>query len=294
MLEKHHHNYLLNDPVIHRNEKRTLIVVILTALMMVVEVVYGYWTGSMALLADGWHMASHAAALGISYLAYRLAKSQKLTRHFSFGAGKMIPLGGYTSALLLAVIAFLMLWESGQRFFSPQTILFNEAIIVAVVGLVVNIVSAWILHGGADHHHHHDHNLKGAYLHVIADAFTSVLAIVALVVGKFWNQLWVDSLMGIVGSMVILKWSYGLTKETSWELLDGHAKALDREGIKNKIEATGAQVIDLHLWRVAPQAYACELTVKSTAQRGTSFYRDLILKEESIQHIIVEEFINSL
>ena len=286
-MQRHHHNYLLSDPTILRNERRTLLVVILTALMMVVEVGYGYWTGSMALLADGWHMASHAAALGISYYAYRFAKSKRFSEFFSFGAGKFIPLGGYTSALLLAVIALLMLWQSVLRLFHPQTILFNEAIFVAVVGLIVNLVCAKILHSGEDHHH--DHNMKGAYLHVVADAFTSLLAIFALVVGKFWNQVWVDSVMGIAGSFVILKWSYGLTKETAWELLDGHAKFIDRKDLQKKIEDTGAEVLDLHIWRIAPKVCACELIVKSKEPKGSQFYRDLISQEHMVQHLTIEE-----
>lgn len=290
----HSHDYVLLDKKLHQNEKRTLWVVILTATMMLVEVVAGYLTGSMALLADGWHMASHAAALGIAVFTYRLAKSSRLQDLFSFGPGKLIPLGGYTSSVVLAMIALLMAYESVLRLIHPVSIHFNEAIWVAVVGLVVNIVSAVILkekhhHHEQNHHHDHDHNMRAAYLHVVADTLTSVFAIFALMVGKFYGILWVDSLMGIVGSIIILKWAYRLLKETSWELLDGHAKIINKKMIMDEFEGQGTKVEDLHLWRIAPNAHACELVISSSQLKGSQFYRKILKEKFSISHVVVEE-----
>lgn len=288
---EHDHNYLLDDHTISKNERKTLFVVLLTSITMVVEVAAGYLTSSMALLADGWHMASHAGALTISLVAYKLAKSGTLNKRFSFGAGKFIPLGGYTSAIVLALIAALMAFQSMDRLFNPVAIRFNEAIYVAIAGLVVNVVSAFILFD--DHHHHdghtHDHNLKSAYVHVIADALTSVLAIVALIAGKLYNAVWLDPLMGIVGSAVILRWAYLLCKETAWELLDGHAKAFDQNEIRAQIEKEGVEVSDLHVWRVAPQAHACELVVITPEKKGTEYYRSLIAEMFQFSHLIIEE-----
>ena len=316
------HNFLKDDAKIAKNAKRTFYVVVLTTIMMVVEIVSGYLTGSMALLADGWHMASHAGALSISLVAYRLAQSAQMNAKFSFGAGKFIPLGGYTSAIVLALIALLMAFESTLRFFSPQVIQFNEAIIVAILGLVVNVVSAFMLSGdhhdhghqahgddhhnhghqahGDDHHnhgheqhhghgHHHDHNLRSAYIHVIADALTSVFAIIALTVGMLFGAVWLDPMMGIVGSMVILKWAYNLCKETGWELLDGRSRTIPDDKIKKIIEGTGAAVVDLHIWRIAPSAMACEVSLTAKELKGAPFYVDLIKALPAIKHIIVEE-----
>lgn len=287
----HSHNFIEDDPHINRNERRTLFVVILTAVMMVIEIVAGYLTGSMALLADGWHMASHATALGISVLTYRLAKSQKLQDKFSFGAGKFIPLGGYTSAIILALMALFMAYESVRRLIFPEFIYFDQAIIVAIIGLVVNLVSAAILkdkhHHG--HEHHHDHNLKAAYLHVLADALTSVLAIVALFFGKYHNSVWMDSIIGILGSIVILKWAFDLCKETAWELLDGHAKTVDQGKITNDLEMKGCRVHDLHVWRIAPNAYACEVILSSPTIKGSLFYKTFLKENFGLTHVIVEE-----
>jgi len=299
----HSHNYLLDDEDIEKNEKKTFIVVVLTSIMMVFEIVTGYLTGSMALLADGWHMASHAGALSISLVAYRLAKSGKMNEMFSFGAGKFIPLGGYTSAIALALIAILMAFEYIQRLITPQSIKFSEAIIVAIIGLAVNVISAFILSGHHHHHGHnehdhghdkshkhvHDHNLRSAYIHVIADAFTSVLAIFALAIGMWNNAVWLDSLMGIVGSIVILKWAYNLCRDAGWELLDGQAKSINTEKIKEAIEGETTIVADLHVWRIAPKAIACELVVLTKTNRGVAYYRTLLTEKFGMKHIIVEE-----
>lgn len=297
---KHEHNYLLNDEIISHNERRTLFVVILTAAMMVIEIVAGYITSSMALLADGWHMASHAAALTIALIAYKLARSGKLTKQFSFGAGKFIPLGGYTSAIILALIAILMSIQSVQRLLSPVSIHFNEAIYVAIAGLIVNLVCAFILmdkhhdhdHNHKDHHHSHhthDHNMRSAYVHVLADALTSVFALVALTLGKFYNAIWLDPAMGIVGACVILRWAYLLCKETAWELLDGHSKSINSEKIRSLVESEGVKVTDLHIWRIAPKAHACEMVITSDSPKGTNYYRKLIEKKFPFDHLIIEE-----
>lgn len=269
------------DEIAH-NEKRTLWVVLLTALMMIVEIVAGYATGSMALLADGYHMASHAGALGIAYFVYRLARSNKFKGKLNFGTGKLLPLGGYTSAVGLGIIAIWMAFESVLRLMHPVSIEFNEAIAIAGVGLLVNIASAGILgfhhhdhHGHDDHHdrdgdehgHHHqhevnDHNHRSALIHVLADALTSVTAIVALVIGKYYSAIWLDPLMGLVGSAVILKWAYSLCSDTAWELLDGYAKKVSLDSIKSNLEKDGHRVLDLHAWNCGPSNVVCILAVK--------------------------------
>ncbi len=285
----HNHNYIGNDPHISQNERKTFVVVVLTAIMMVIEITAGYLTGSMALLADGWHMASHATALGISVVTYRLAKSQSLQNSFSFGAGKFIPLGGYTSAIILALMAFFMAYESIKRLIHPEIIYFDQAIAVAIVGLVVNLVSAFILKESHHHDHNHDHNLKAAYLHVLADALTSILAIMALFLGKYYNSPWMDSFVGIVGSLVILRWAYGLCRETVWELLDGHAKIINRNEIRSALEDEETKVTDLHVWRIAPNAHACEIVIHTSKIKGPDFYKSKMLSQKSVQHMVIEE-----
>ncbi len=301
---EHNHDYVIKDSKIGANEKKTMFVVGLTFVTMVVEVTYGYITGSMALLADGWHMASHVGALGISLIAYRLARSHKLNQKFSFGAGKLIPLGGYTSALMLGMVAIFMGVESIERFLNPTIIDFSVAIWVSVVGLIVNLLSALLLkdshdhhHEHDDHHHHqnegehvHDHNHQSALVHVIADAFTSVLAIVALILGKYFGWYWADPIMGIVGSVVILKWAYGLCKGTVWELLDGNSKLIKKDEIKKLFaQDKNVEITDLHIWRIAPNAHACEVMIYNNDLIGSEFYRDKILKNFDIEHLIIEE-----
>jgi len=297
---KHNHDYVIQDSKIGANEKKTMFVVGLTFITMIFEITYGYITGSMALLADGWHMASHVGALGISLVVYRLARSKRLNQKFSFGAGKLIPLGGYTSALMLGLVAIFMGVESIERFLNPTKIDFSIAIWVSIVGLIVNLLSALLLKDshdhGDDHHHHnhddhvHDHNHQSALVHVIADAFTSVLAIVALVSGKYFGWNWADPIMGIVGSIVILKWAYGLCKATVWELLDGNSKLIKEDDIKNLFsEDKNIEITDLHIWRIAPNAHACEVMIFNNDLKGSEFYRTRILDKFNIEHLIVEE-----
>jgi cation diffusion facilitator family transporter len=260
----HEHDFL--SPRQRRNERRTWIVILLTLTTMIVEIASGLAFGSMALLADGWHMASHASALGITALAYYLARKHRRNAKFTFGTGKVGDLAGFSSALLLAVVAFSMAYACVRRLMHPVAIHFDEAILVAVIGLVVNIASALILkeqhahdHGhdhAADKHghaHHHDHNLRAAYLHVLADALTSILAIVALLFGKLWGWSFLDPVMGIVGALVISRWSYGLMRETGKVLLDYDAHPGLVQRIRRRLEAGGDTVVeDLHVWRVGP------------------------------------------
>ena len=287
-----HQHVFLSDAQM-ASERRTWLVIALTATMMVLEIAAGFIFGSMALLADGWHMASHASALGITAIAYYFARRYASDKRFSFGTGKISELAGYSSALLLALIALLMAYESVTRFFSPVAIRFNEAIAVAVLGLIVNLVSALILkekHEGHDHdHHHEDHNLKAAYLHVLADALTSVLAIVALTTGRFLGWVWMDPLMGIVGAIVIARWSYGLTRDTGSILLDMDVNTPLSENIQNLLEAEGENHIhDLHLWRLGPGHFAAIISLSARDPQPPEHYKDLLEDIRELRHITVE------
>ncbi len=265
-----------------RGERSTKIVIAITAIMMVGEIASGILFGSMALLADGWHMSTHVAAFSITLFAYWYARRHADNPFYKFGTGKVSVLGGFASAVALVVVAFVMALESVGRFFSPEQILFDEAIIVAIIGLIVNLGCAKILHNsghghshghshdeGDDHphghqghgdHHHHDHNLKAAYLHVLADALTSVFAIVALTAGKFYGLLWLDALMGIVGAVVITKWAWGLLKETSSILLDGGEYGKKEAEIGELVESSGqAATPSIRLWKIAPQHFAATI-----------------------------------
>ncbi len=313
---KNSHNFISDNKALRKNARRTLIVLWISFVMMMIEVIAGYWTGSMALLADGWHMGSHVAALLIAYLAYQLAGSESISRNFNFGGGKMIPLGGYTSAIFLGLMALVVAWESGERFLNPLDISFDEALAIAILGLVVNLVCAYILrdgdglgaaHGAHAHSHGHgsshgaqghgsstsaqnvDHNLRGAYFHVLADALTSVAAILALIAGKYFGIIWMDALIGLVSSVVIMRWTYTLVKDTGWELLDGHARGLDYQNVKKRIECEHVQIEDLHIWTIAPGVQACELVVNSEHAHGIEHFRKILADEFSLNHIVIEE-----
>ncbi len=260
-------------------ERRTLLVTIIAGAMMLVEVYAGLVFGSMALLADGLHMASHATALAVAYAAYVFARRYARDRRFSFGTGKVNSLAGFSGALLLSVFAVLMAWESLERFLSPVPIRFNQAIAVAVVGLIVNTVSAVILShrsGGtrseaehAGHSHHHDHNLRAAYLHVLADALTSVLAIGALLAGKLGGANWLDPAMGIVGSLLVARWSIGLIRMTGAVLLDRQAPDELCESVRRVVEQDGsARVTDLHIWSIGPRCWSAAIAI--AAADGTA------------------------
>jgi len=282
-------------------EKRTRWVVWLTVIMMVAEIAAGVAFGSMALLADGWHMGTHAAALGITLVAYAYARKHAGNDAFSFGTGKVSVLGGYSSAIVLGVVALLMAAESVERLITPQSIQFNQAIGVAVLGLVVNIASAFMLGGhhhhdehthdghAHGHHHHHDHNLRAAYLHVMADALTSVLAIVALLAGKSFGWVWLDPVMGIVGAVIITKWAIGLGKDTAAILLDRHDDEAAREKIITLIEDSGDdKVADLHVWRINSNKLAAIVSVVTHAPQHPDHYKSRIEREIGICHLTVE------
>ena len=285
-----------------RNERRTWIVIVLTLATMVVEIVSGLVFGSMALLADGWHMASHASALGITALAYYLARKHRRNTKFTFGTGKVGDLAGFSSALLLAVVALSMAYASVQRLFNPVVIHFDEAILVALIGLVVNVVSAVVLkehHGQAhshdhaikeDHqHHHHDHNLRAAYLHVLADALTSILAITALLFGKFQGWHFLDPVMGIVGAVVISRWSFGLMRATGKVLLDYDSHPALAEGIRRRLEEGGGVVVqDLHVWRLGPGC--CSAIVALSAGNGVTpgKLKERLADLHGLAHVTIE------
>jgi cation diffusion facilitator family transporter len=291
---KHSHAFDEGNPLAQKN---TLRAVILTAAMMVIEIVAGYLFNSMALLADGWHMSSHALALGLSVLAYAFARRLSAHPRFAFGTWKIEILGGYTSAILLVLVAGLMLFQSIERLISPTPIHYDEAIAVAVAGLVVNLVCAWLLrgntghsHGGHDHGHgHHDLNQHSAYIHVVADAATSVLAIVALFGGKLWGAAWLDPVMGIVGAGLVSAWAYGLLRDTGRVLLDAEMNAPVVEEIRDVVKAASpkSEICDLHVWRVGKGKYACILEVVAPDLGPADFRRELAVHEELV-HITIE------
>ncbi len=277
-------------------ELRTFIVIGITGAMMVVELIAGVLFGSMALLADGLHMASHAAALSINAFAYVYARRHALDSQYSLGTGKVNALGGFSGAVLLAVFALLMVWESADRFVYPVEIVFNQAIVVAFIGLLVNGASVLIL-GVQDHHHdhthqhshHNDHNLKSAYLHVMADALTSVLAIVALLTAKYFGFIWMDPAMGVVGAILVARWSIGLMKETSSVLLDRQGPNHIQQSITQAIESDGdSKIADLHLWSVGPNIFAAVIAIVAHEPQTPDAYKARIPKNLGLAHISVE------
>lgn len=292
---QHSHNFVSASDY---GEKSTTKVMVLTALMMVIEIVAGMMFGSMALLADGWHMATHVAAFGIALFAYRYARSHANNPRFTFGTGKVSVLGGFASAVALAVIALVMALESVMRMFAPQTIHFNEAISVAFVGLLVNIVSGVLLQEHHEHDqeqehkngdHHHDHNLRAAYLHVLADALTSVFAIVALGAGKYFGWVWLDPVMGLVGAAVITRWSYGLVRDTSLILLDGAVNEQAQSAIIKAIEQdTDTRITDLHVWHVGPRHYSASVSVVTHHPKTPEHYKHLLRGIPHLAHVLIE------
>lgn len=301
----HDHVFLGEDH--KRNERRVWLVIALTATMMVIEIAAGTIFGSMALVADGWHMSTHAAAMLIAALAYLYARRHARDPRFTFGTGKLGDLAGFASAVVLALIALLIGWESMLRLASPVPISFGQAIAVAVVGLVVNLVSAWLLRDDHAHHHghyhHHDHghhphedrghardnNLRAAYLHVLADALTSILAIVALLLGSFNGWLWADPLMGIVGGLVIARWSWGLIRDAGGVLLDTVPADEDLPGeIREAIEGDGDAITDLHVWQVGPGHHAAIVAIVSPEPREPSHYKAMLSHIHELSHVTVE------
>ena len=288
---QHDHDFL--PPSHTRGERQTRRVILLTATMMTAEIIAGSAFGSMALLADGWHMASHASALGITAFAYWYARRHTGDSRYSFGTGKVSVLGGYTSAVILGVIALLIAWESITRFLRPVAIRFDEAILVACLGLAVNLVSAWMLrgeHGHGGHGHHHDHNLRAAYLHVLADALTSITAILALTAGKYANWVWMDPLMGVVGSVVIGVWSYGLLRDCSSILLDGAVDRTAATTLREALESDGDTVaVDLHVWKLSPTDLAAAIAIVANRPSTPDEYRArLTAAIPSLSHVTLE------
>lgn len=289
-------------PVVTKGEGRTRAVVALTAVMMVLELVVGWWTHSLALLADGWHMGTHVGALGISALAYWYARTRAGQTEFAFGTGKVYALAGYTSAGLLIAVALGVIGESIHRFVNPETVRFAEAFPVAVLGLMVNLVSAWLLdvdhshdhshaheHEHGDHDHGHDHNLRAAYLHVVADALTSVLAISALLAGRYLGWKWIDPVVAVFGALVILKWGAGLIRECGRQLIDLDPSQKHREKVKTALEGlVGTRVVDLHLWRVGPKQLVCMVSVQSAAPKTLEEYKQVVMGAAPVDHLTVE------
>jgi len=283
-------------------ERRTRWVVALTLAMMVGEIAAGVAFGSMALLADGWHMGTHAAALGVAAFAYAYARRHASDPRYSFGTGKVGALGGFASAVGLAVVALLVLVESLERLASPVRIRFDQAIAVAALGLAVNLGSAWLLRErghGHDHHPdhdgdpdldlHRDHNLRAAYLHVLADALTSVLALVALLAGRTLGWTFMDPVMGIVGSLVIARWSLRLLRETGAVLLDAEVGEERRRALREAIEAGGGhRVADLHVWRVGPRHLSAVVTVVARAPLAPDEYKARLAAFPDLAHVTVE------
>lgn len=314
------HNHVFLGENHERNERRTWLVIGLTGTMMVAEIVAGSIFGSMALVADGWHMSTHAAAMLIAALAYMYARRNARNPRFTFGTGKLGDLAGFASAIVLAIIALLIGWESLLRFYSPVSINFNQAIVVACIGLGVNLLCAWLLRDDHDHHHGHGHshhsannhnhdhehdehqehdrgrlahggdnNLRGAYLHVLADALTSVLAIVALVLGGLYGWNWMDPAMGVVGALVIARWSWGLIRDASGVLLD-YVPAAEQlpDEIRAAIETETDTITDLHVWQLGPGHHGAIVALRSTKPQALDVYKARLAGIEELSHVTVE------
>jgi cation diffusion facilitator family transporter len=300
-----------------KNERRTWAVILLCGVMMLVEIIGGSVFGSLALVADGLHMSTHAGAMLIAALAYTYARRHASDNRFVFGTGKLGDLAGFTSAIVLAMIAILIGYEAVVRFFAPVGIEFGEAIPIAIAGLAVNVVSAWLLgagehhghsHHGADHGHGHDphaagssrgpgqpaqattrdNSIRSAYIHVLADTFVSVLAITGLLLAKLYGWLWMDPLAGIVGAVVIANWSMTLIRDTAGVLLDVCPDELTREKLRRTLEVDGDRVVDLHLWRLGPGHLGAVLAIATSKPRDALFYRGRLSSFECLSHITVE------
>jgi cation diffusion facilitator family transporter len=280
-----------------RNERRTWLVVGLTATMMVAEIVGGIVFGSMALLADGWHMSTHAAALTIAALAYQYARHHKHDARFAFGTGKLGDLAAFASAIALGMIALLIAYESLMRLAQPVPIAYAQAISIAVVGLAVNLICAWLLRerhahhhdeGEGQGHHHRDHNLRAAYLHVLADALTSVMAIGGLIVALWFGWPWIDAVVGLVGACVIASWSYGLIRDAGKVLLDVVPDGRTQGFIRERLEVDGDRVSDLHFWQIGPGHRAAIVTIVSDRPQAPAAYKERLRGIAGLSHVTVE------
>lgn len=308
------HSHVFGQDRQRPGERRTVIVIAITVVTMAVEIAAGIAYGSMALLADGLHMGSHAAALGLAAFAYVYARRHAGDERFSFGTGKVNALAGFTGAVILAGFAIVMLAESVERFLNPVAIGFNQALLVAVAGLVVNGVSVLVLdvrragrrndHGhdqghdhGPDHGHEpvpghdhvHDHNLRSAYLHVMADALTSLLAIAALAAGKYFGASWMDPLIGVLGAVLVLRWARGLLLQSGRVLLDFQAPPRMRERVAAALEQGGInRITDLHIWSIGPGYYAAAVALQTASPREPEFYRGLLPRDLGLAHVTLE------
>lgn len=309
----HDHNFLGAQHA--RNEQRTWLVVWLTLGMMVAEIVGGSLFGSMALLADGWHMSTHAVAIGIAALAYRYARRHADNPRFAFGTGKFGELAAFTSAVVLGMVAVMVAYESVLRMADPKPIAYGEAIAIAVIGLLVNLASAWLLredhdhhHHGHDHGHHHDHahdhashdhdrphahqhrdnNLRAAYVHVLADAATSVMAIAALILARTFGWVWIDPVVGLVGSLVIASWAYGLIKNAGAVLIDVVPDSNVANHIRDRLEVEGDRISDLHLWQVGPGHYSAIVTIVTDQPKPPASYKAKLGGLQQLSHVTVE------
>ena len=294
---QHTHHFDDGNPLA---QKRILMATILTAVMMLLEVIGGWIFQSMALLADGWHMSSHMLALGLAYFAYRAARHYAHDRRFSFGTWKIEILAGYSSAILLMVVAGFMAFHSIQRLFSPVQIHYNEAIPIAILGLLVNLICAWLLHDDHHHHHHHDHasevhshhhdlNQKAAFMHVVADAVTSIFAIIALIFGKYLGWDFLDAALGIVGSILVAKWALSLMQETGKTLLDAEMDHHVVDEIREVLaELPHTTLTDLHVWKVGKGKFSCILALETTVDLTADRVRAMLSIHEEIVHVSVE------
>lgn len=311
-LSAHQHSHAFTAQGGEHRQQALGLVAVLTLVTMVIELVAGYSSGSLALTADGWHMGSHAGALGGAWLAARLARNAHEKAHYAFGGWKIEVLAGYSSALLLAAVALSLAVDGVQRLLHPENVAYIEAMVVAVFGLVVNVASAWLLsrgnaaadkashsheaghhhghhHGHSHHHHHHDHNFQAAYLHVVADALTSVLAIAALAAGLWWQITWADAVVGLVAAFVIGRWALGLLRDTARALVDATADEALRDAVRAAIESDhDAKIADLHVWQVGPEAWCAAISLVADAPLTAADYRARLKPLHQLRHITVE------
>lgn len=293
-LEKwqHSHDFLTQDK--NSGEKRTWIVLGFTFITMIAEIIAGTTFGSMALLADGWHMATHVGAFCITLLTYHYARVNAHNPKYTFGTGKVTVLGGFASAIALSVIALITGIESIVRLFDPQEIQFNQAIYVAILGLIVNMMSAFLLqeHDNHDHehsHHHHDHNLRAAYFHVLADALTSIFAIIALLTAKQWGWIWMDAVMGLAATLVIGKWAWGLIGDTGTILLDGTVNQKTKLKIVDIIESDADnRIVDLHFWNISENHFSATISIVTHHPQPPEYYKNLLKNIKDLAHVLIE------
>lgn len=299
-LEGWRHEHVFLGAGHERNERRTWAVVALTAGMMAVEIAGGLMFGSMALLADGWHMSTHAGALAIAAFAYRYARRHARDPRFAFGTGKLGDLAGFASAVVLAMVALMIGWESALRLFQPVPIHYAEATSIAVVGLAVNLASAWMLGGEPgldrhhghdddhDHAHHHDHNIRAAFWHVVADAFTSVLAIVGLLAAWIYGWAWLDPVVGMLGALVIAHWAWRLIRDSGAVLLDAAPNAALAAAIRGRLEQGHDRIADLHVWRLGPGHHGAIVALVADRPEAVEVYKARLSDLAELSHVTVE------